>query len=201
LWIAFELYLWEIEHNCEFSLNIVSGVVNCFWIVSLRDWAQLWKQAVILWLRCELLLNCIFERLSTTELTQNIQNRMLWIAFELYLWEIEHNGMELINMDLLVVNCFWIVSLRDWAQLDKLPLFGKNRCELLLNCIFERLSTTWSPPLLDLALLWIAFELYLWEIEHNRIYRGSTTIAVVNCFWIVSLRDWAQRNRRGERGK
>jgi len=91
-----------------------------------------------------------------------------------------------------VVNCFWIVSLRDWAQRHVGRYSVKSSCELLLNCIFERLSTTTGAMIRKAFLLWIAFELYLWEIEHNGLCWQDNQITVVNCFWIVSLSYWVQ---------
>ena len=192
LWIAFELYLWDIEHNQEVYLWMLNWVVNCFWIVSLRYWAQ--QKMVELYVHhgCELLLNCIFEILSTTNLEKASLQEMLWIAFELYLWDIEHNFSKSCCAISIVVNCFWIVSLRYWAQHFPTAMFRPFSCELLLNCIFEILSTTVKMRTLTINALWIAFELYLWDIEHNQQENNTAPKTVVNCFWIVSLRYWAQ---------
>ena len=141
--------------------------MNCFWIVSLKYWAQRPDCIARRRNRCELLLNCIFEILSTTVILRSETPGVLWIAFELYLWNIEHNIGRRAHHRWWVVNCFWIVSLKYWAQLSDFGLLFSFSCELLLNCIFEILSTT--RPLFSgtSTLLWIAFELYLWNIEHN----------------------------------
>ena len=166
--------------------------MNCFWIVSLRYWAQHSFTRGLIRRRCELLLNCIFEILSTTNDQPFNVGGVLWIAFELYLWDIEHNGRGKNPLTSVVVNCFWIVSLRYWAQHRQLLLSQVWCCELLLNCIFEILSTTELFIDAERILLWIAFELYLWDIEHNRKWIPRNVTIVVNCFWIVSLRYWAQ---------
>ena len=141
---------------------------------------------------CELLLNCIFEILSTTVFVVHISCDLLWIAFELYLWDIEHNPTRSAHLSVPVVNCFWIVSLRYWAQPGWWRTTSEKCCELLLNCIFEILSTTGRILGRWKSLLWIAFELYLWDIEHNSQTSSCLPSGVVNCFWIVSLRYWAQ---------
>ena len=142
LWIAFELYLWHIEHSLAFLWNYSTSVVNCFWIVSLTYWAQppCFQPNSIF--SCELLLNCIFDILSTAWLPSYILNISLWIAFELYLWHIEHSWKRISDNSNQVVNCFWIVSLTYWAQ----------------RALTESMLNKW---------LWIAFELYLWHIEHS----------------------------------
>ena len=142
-------------------------VVNCFWIVSLKYWAQHLCLSLPESLCCELLLNCIFEILSTTRCHGCACCIQLWIAFELYLWNIEHNPWFIFTFMYIVVNCFWIVSLKYWAQLWKCCYLCQCSCELLLNCIFEILSTTSYECAKLRKQLWIAFELYLWNIEHN----------------------------------
>ena len=201
LWIAFELYLWGIEHNIYKICRALTAVVNCFWIVSLRYWTQ---QNAAYWscsVSCELLLNCIFEVLNTTSHSRFALCPWLWIAFELYLWGIEHNaGIKYDDPD-YVVNCFWIVSLRYWTQPGWKGFGWRMRCELLLNCIFEVLNTTYSFQVTACGQLWIAFELYLWGIEHNFHYDSNQVFVVVNCFWIVSLRYWTQRSELRQLGK
>ena len=94
----------------------------------------------------------------------------------------------------MVVNCFQIVSLTYWAQLYAfLPLLGWG-CELLSDCIFDLLSTTLHHIFQATSLLWIAFRLYLWPTEHNESGLIKSMSLVVNCFQIVSLTYWAQRN-------
>ena len=148
--------------------------MNCFWIVSLRYWAQQCSLRLAQRLRCELLLNCIFEILSTTRPWGGTSRNLLWIAFELYLWDIEHNFAGGSCGPLWVVNCFWIVSLRYWAQPTADMTMRVFSCELLLNCIFEILSTTWRGRVKVRHQLWIAFELYLWDIEHNMTITSAT---------------------------
>ena len=197
LWIAFELYLWGIEHNSGQIFETINSVVNCFWIVSLRYWTQLWPTSNASGRCCELLLNCIFEVLNTTLKLVYGETATLWIAFELYLWGIEHNKSGSFARQLIVVNCFWIVSLRYWTQPPFIFLSVGSSCELLLNCIFEVLNTTPAGRLPTCQPLWIAFELYLWGIEHNIFVLSYTMLHVVNCFWIVSLRYWTQQGPLG----
>ena len=167
--------------------------MNCFWIVSLKYWAQRKQVNLETHISCELLLNCIFEILSTAEHQIFSWKGRLWIAFELYLWNIEHSVQSCRSESFYVVNCFWIVSLKYWAQLPKWKTLTKPRCELLLNCIFEILSTAVSKFIHLLRPLWIAFELYLWNIEHSSLPNFVPCALVVNCFWIVSLKYWAQQ--------
>ena len=243
LWIAFELYLWNIEHSGRRKRNFNLSVVNWFWILSLKYWAQLASCGLTCRRSCELLLNCIFEILSTAcqifinpigllwiafELyLWNIEHSfivtkpselLLWIAFELYLWNIEHSKqvktidtycvvncfwivslkywaqqVKTLQVRLQVVNCFWIVSLKYWAQRIRHHEVVIYCCELLLNCIFEILSTALRLSHSQGCQLWIAFELYLWNIEHSNIWTSCNAWRVVNCFWIVSLKYWAQQ--------
>ena len=172
------------------------NVVNCFWIVSLRYWTQLSGESMARVGGCELLLNCIFEVLNTTTTGRCTEKAKLWIAFELYLWGIEHNFSLGVRCSLRVVNCFWIVSLRYWTQLSLNDGGTPISCELLLNCIFEVLNTTLSFFFRHIRQLWIAFELYLWGIEHNKQQTSQRVLCVVNCFWIVSLRYWTQLQSR-----
>ena len=167
----------------------------CFQIVSLRYWAQPNFLNIIQVIRCDLLSNCIFEILSTTELNLLRHGPLLWFAFKLYLWDIEHNENILKYCRDRVVICFQIVSLRYWAQ-QKLTasmsiwscdllsncIFeilsttltildtGYFGCDLLSNCIFEILSTTYQIKSPESSELWFAFKLYLWDIEHNGHY-------------------------------
>ena len=192
LWIAFELYLWNIEHSGPTDQHHSVWVVNCFRIVSLKYWTQLfvgsrWRQT-----SCELLSNCIFEILNTVTPPRWLMNCMLWIAFELYLWNIEHSNPGFGTMVKKVVNCFRIVSLKYWTQSILSTNSLSGCCELLSNCIFEILNTVDAFPLCYAWLLWIAFELYLWNIEHSRSNNWCNGGAVVNCFRIVSLKYWTQ---------
>jgi len=142
---------------------------------------------------------------------------VLWIAFRLYLWYIEHNEILRREIPVAVVNCFQIVSLIYWAQLPHRFSAFSLCCELLSDCIFDILSTTrrcnflvfgqlwiafrlylwyiehnWASVQVPSLPLWIAFRLYLWYIEHNHLISNTFCTLVVNCFQIVSLIYWAQ---------
>ena len=143
LWIAFRLYLWPIEHNWGWLGIPWLLVVNCFQIVSLTYWTQLWKECNLRFCSCELLSDCIFDLLNTTRGRLDHLQRKLWIAFRLYLWPIEHNVFNETYTKIQVVNCFQIVSLTYWTQ--RVDDVGRcfNCCELLSDCIFDLLNTTW----------------------------------------------------------
>jgi len=117
---------------------------------------------------------------------------MLWIAFRLYLWNTEHSSAEYENRMFAVVNCFQIVSLKYWAQLNFSSAPLSFSCELLSDCIFEILSTAFAQWYHSYFSLWIAFRLYLWNTEHSQRNIAMTWGQVVNCFQIVSLKYWAQ---------
>ena len=218
MWIAFSLYLWNIEHNLQFLKQHPQHVVNCFQFVSLKYWAQPFTQTCGNITRCELLSVCIFEILSTTSgiyydvliscelLSVCIFEILsttpwflkkavigLWIAFSLYLWNIEHNNTREDKHKSRVVNCFQFVSLKYWAQLILFKNDKSYGCELLSVCIFEILSTTILWFFSSKQVLWIAFSLYLWNIEHNLTVRKPMQVSVVNCFQFVSLKYWAQQ--------
>ena len=192
LWIAFDLYLWNIEHNHFQFGSVLFTVVNCFRFVSLKYWTQRLLWYTLLYYRCELLSICIFEILNTTKLLFIPTYRELWIAFDLYLWNIEHNHFFVIFTFSSVVNCFRFVSLKYWTQRPGPGWRVPTGCELLSICIFEILNTTLQQFTADLYALWIAFDLYLWNIEHNTSYFVDTLTAVVNCFRFVSLKYWTQ---------
>ena len=168
MWIAFRLYLWLIEHNPFVLKHHQVLVVNCFQIVSLTYWTQLfnrqmpyssvvncfqivsltyWTQLPLKTLRyepcCELLSDCIFDLLNTTKCAITVLRFMLWIAFRLYLWLIEHNAIISILFRNLVVNCFQIVSLTYWTQQRVVAKMEEACCELLSDCIFDLLNTTY----------------------------------------------------------
>ena len=166
--------------------------MNCFHFVSLKYWTQYLPEVFILKISCELLSFCIFEILNTVNSVQFWNKSVLWIAFILYLWNIEHS---LQNQDyhlLPVVNCFHFVSLKYWTQYISMALESRNGCELLSFCIFEILNTVVSRGFVFEIRLWIAFILYLWNIEHSLIIRFIYMYAVVNCFHFVSLKYWTQ---------
>ena len=119
---------------------------------------------------------------------------LLWIAFRLYLWLIEHNLWHVALWHLAVVNCFQIVSLTYWTQLSFEYSIIPICCELLSDCIFDLLNTTCLGCYPYDGGLWIAFRLYLWLIEHNRKTALNLKLHVVNCFQIVSLTYWTQQH-------
>ena len=243
LWIAFDLYLWKIEHSTSLLREQTLTVVNCFRFVSLKDWTQQKLSLDDIDACCELLSICIFERLNTAHQKKSCSLRTLWIAFDLYLWKIEHSVLFLLVCPKRVVNCFRFVSLKDWTQLHPFGYVRKNSCELLSICIFERLNTAvihqpdkvatvvncfrfvslkdWTQQFTAAAklvlrcellsiciferlntakavvrfsriMLWIAFDLYLWKIEHSLSSITTIIKVVVNCFRFVSLKDWTQ---------
>ena len=169
-----------------------SPVVNCFRFVSLKYWTQYVISKVILYKCCELLSICIFEILNTVYGLRQWIIMVLWIAFDLYLWNIEHSFVECGQNGVLVVNCFRFVSLKYWTQSVDLTSLQETGCELLSICIFEILNTVAPTPENLSGQLWIAFDLYLWNIEHSkRIWKGTGSL-VVNCFRFVSLKYWTQ---------
>ena len=143
-------------------------------------------------LSCELLSVCIFDILSTAPSFVSSIYTPLWIAFSLYLWYIEHSRCILSNKQDYVVNCFQFVSLIYWAQHNWRRSVFRFSCELLSVCIFDILSTASKPSRTAYFMLWIAFSLYLWYIEHSFFALSSSVKTVVNCFQFVSLIYWAQ---------
>ena len=141
---------------------------------------------------CELLSNCIFDVLNTVIILGSISLQPLWIAFKLYLWRIEHSQIMFSYLYKSVVNCFQIVSLTYWTQLDNYKGYVKYCCELLSNCIFDVLNTVKELHGKYKEQLWIAFKLYLWRIEHSGWRCNARKRLVVNCFQIVSLTYWTQ---------
>ena len=193
LWIAFRLYLWLIEHNRSLKGRMWLTVVNCFQIVSLTYWTQPFFVFSMFFIGCELLSDCIFDLLNTTSAYGCWLAPPLWIAFRLYLWLIEHNKHEHGSETVEVVNCFQIVSLTYWTQLNGDWEESGRGCELLSDCIFDLLNTTRIWKQRSYHALWIAFRLYLWLIEHNAWWPWWTSANVVNCFQIVSLTYWTQQ--------
>ena len=139
-------------------------VVNCFQIVSLRYWWHPDNKYIAHPLGCELLSDCIFEVLVTPNVDEATASLALWIAFRLYLWGIGDTYVIDSARELIVVNCFQIVSLRYWWHLLKYFWQASRRCELLSDCIFEVLVTPEWIKQLGVHGLWIAFRLYLWGI-------------------------------------
>ena len=142
---------------------------------------------------CDLLSNCIFDVLNTTLFLKRFDKSLLWFAFKLYLWRIEHNQYLFMVERVLVVICFQIVSLTYWTQLSFFIYSVSCCCDLLSNCIFDVLNTTRRSSRGSARRLWFAFKLYLWRIEHNLVYLLYTSELVVICFQIVSLTYWTQR--------
>ena len=141
---------------------------------------------------CELLSFCIFEILNTVNKFELLKHQELWIAFILYLWNIEHSGKTVNKSFWTVVNCFHFVSLKYWTQYNMHNAHYICGCELLSFCIFEILNTvSWTSPS-NKCPLWIAFILYLWNIEHSCLYILYHPKVVVNCFHFVSLKYWTQ---------
>ena len=90
------------------------------------------------------------------------------------------------------MNCFQIVSLIYWTQLEEINKHNAVSCELLSDCIFDLLNTAIRVNVALAESLWIAFRLYLWFIEHSGFSRLIYWATVVNCFQIVSLIYWTQ---------
>ena len=192
LWIAFILYLWNIEHSTKNIISCYQAVVNCFHFVSLKYWTQ-WNHFLdYLGKSCELLSFCIFEILNTVPQLKLLAFLALWIAFILYLWNIEHSPTLLTSIKSLVVNCFHFVSLKYWTQCGGSSFGSWLCCELLSFCIFEILNTVSADLINDCDTLWIAFILYLWNIEHSAYELQNESKLVVNCFHFVSLKYWTQ---------
>ncbi len=167
-------------------------VVNCFHFVSLKYWKQYFHCWVSIAGSCELLSFCIFEILKTVHTRQHSLDSQLWIAFILYLWNIENSKTIRLFSQPPVVNCFHFVSLKYWKQYLLLANHRLLRCELLSFCIFEILKTVFQICHKERMVLWIAFILYLWNIENSWKYLWLNTLAVVNCFHFVSLKYWKQ---------
>ena len=156
--------------------------MNCFQIVSLKYWTQHSESMYRSYSSCELLSDCIFEILNTAIIYFIRFHSLLWIAFRLYLWNIEHSRVWVCRLASGVVNCFQIVSLKYWTQQCLKWELNALCCELLSDCIFEILNTAGIINIRSAHLLWIAFRLYLWNIEHSLSYFTTRMPPVVNCF-------------------
>ena len=193
MWIAFKLYLWNIEISTKHPCIKPTTVVNCFQIVSLKYWNQQTVADTVTLSCCELLSNCIFEILKSA-ITYIINHlSQLWIAFKLYLWNIEISSDYKWLANDIVVNCFQIVSLKYWNQRLIQIWIMRFGCELLSNCIFEILKSALVTDNIKHDKLWIAFKLYLWNIEISYEIILNRHEWVVNCFQIVSLKYWNQQ--------
>ncbi len=132
--------LINIECSLMGAVNRFHIVVNCFRFVSLKYWMQYLYILLDGTERCELLSFCIFEILNAVTAKDLKIGHMLWIAFVLYLWNIECSLDVLIHRQAIVVNCFRFVSLKYWMQLKARKPKPIGRCELLSFCIFEILN-------------------------------------------------------------
>ena len=141
--------------------------MNCSRFVSLKYWTQLSSRSMYFSYSCELLSICIFEILNTAMFNNSNSSFLLWIALDLYLWNIEHSFLFLFSFVHLVVNCSRFVSLKYWTQPSDLTKGTSTGCELLSICIFEILNTASVKAYCLVRSLWIALDLYLWNIEHS----------------------------------
>jgi len=147
LWIAFRLYLWNIDFSNLIEPRTPNTVVNCFQIVSLKYWFQQKNPVPPTEGCCELLSDCIFEILISAGLIKGSSFAVLWIAFRLYLWNIDFSTPFKVLWQRLVVNCFQIVSLKYWFQQSFQSPFATSSCELLSDCIFEILISAYQSAL------------------------------------------------------
>jgi len=141
LWIALDLYLWNIEHSGVWRRWRPDSVVNCSRFVSLKYWTQQTVLRNHVRFCCELLSICIFEILNTAKNDYIAKVFLLWIALDLYLWNIEHSSIPPTTNSPAVVNCSRFVSLKYWTQLFDFLCHFMGGCELLSICIFEILNT------------------------------------------------------------
>jgi len=167
-------------------------VVNCSRFVSLKYWTQLIKKNAPHIKCCELLSICIFEILNTATSCNCHYRPWLWIALDLYLWNIEHSFLLIFSSLVLVVNCSRFVSLKYWTQPSCFSAPLPWCCELLSICIFEILNTARGKGKERPGELWIALDLYLWNIEHSACRAQRKGSCVVNCSRFVSLKYWTQ---------
>ena len=165
LWIAYNLYLWNIECSPMVSSIAACRVVNCLQFVSLKYWMQRRGSKCYRTASCELLTICIFEILNAAIVRNRQNRRMLWIAYNLYLWNIECSNWWNRLDEQTVVNCLQFVSLKYWMQQKSYSNLATRRCELLTICIFEILNAAKAISRFSMSLLWIAYNLYLWNIE------------------------------------
>ena len=112
----------------------------------------------------------------------------LWIALKLYLWNIADIKIGKKQYGEIVVNCSQIVSLKYcWHPKIKWDKVFEG-CELLSNCIFEILLTSYGINAVTTFELWIALKLYLWNIADIFSDMNHHYVYVVNCSQIVSLK-------------
>ena len=165
--------------------------MNCFHFVSLKYWTQLTFPLATTENCCELLSFCIFEILNTAGVKKRNTFQLLWIAFILYLWNIEHSNSKqvIISAPLWiafilylwniehsarcwmqstrsVVNCFHFVSLKYWTQQKP----AKKPLNLVVNCFHFVSLKYWT--------------------QRYKVFNESRP--VVNCFHFVSLKYWTQ---------
>ena len=167
MWIAYNLYLWNIECSPSRKRQTRGWVVNCLQFVSLKYWMQQIQYCMLRLCRCELLTICIFEILNAAYINLKFKVVSLWIAYNLYLWNIECSLI-----------CFMFIT--------------SQCCELLTICIFEILNAALGIYQCNAYQLWIAYNLYLWNIECSLIPHCFCRLLVVNCLQFVSLKYWMQ---------
>ena len=109
-----------------------------------------------------------------------------WVSCELlsnlYLRHIENNGLQELETQNLVVNCFRtciFVILKTTIMKRQLEL---DSCELLSNLYLRHIENNWVYGRKMSELLWIAFELVSSSYWKQPRTRNARTRHVVNCF-------------------
>ena len=145
---------------------------------------------------CELISNCIFTWAITSCSVVRPRFLLLWIDFKLYFYVSNHKEIELSLWDILVVNWFQIVFLREQSQVMEYTLCVTRCCELISNCIFTWAITS-KRTIIKLPYgLWIDFKLYFYVSNHKKLKFHLQTTIVVNWFQIVFLREQSQGSVR-----
>ena len=116
LWIDFKLYFYVSNHKEGYTDVIAMHVVNWFQIVFLREQSQGFWRSLYTRRSCELISNCIFTWAITSEASQFMITKKLWIDFKLYFYVSNHKMLVLQVIVYLVVNWFQIVFLREQSQ-------------------------------------------------------------------------------------
>ena len=192
LWIDFKLYFYVSNHKNSFLDDNWLSVVNWFQIVFLREQSQARFLGRLLCCCCELISNCIFTWAITRKNKTIWAVIQLWIDFKLYFYVSNHKLLAANGMDIVVVNWFQIVFLREQSQaIDDLPI-RRYRCELISNCIFTWAITRIGISSWILAQLWIDFKLYFYVSNHKNPLQLNLKHLVVNWFQIVFLREQSQ---------
>ena len=167
LWIDFKLYFYVSNHKKHRLLEYRRLVVNWFQIVFLREQSQEWSFIWLNLISCELISNCIFTWAITRAISMKLIPLMLWIDFKLYFYVSNHKRKPHIFKEIIVVNWFQIVFLREQSQVHVCLWRNRWRCELISNCIF-----TWAITRRDYEKafhywLWIDFKLYFYVSNHK----------------------------------